>query len=108
MQFCGANESAQRLRTKRCHSPLDHAPGSVTVASRDPASRFSRDDCCIGGTSRGLRPRPNERRKEKEGARRNARGCFADAIGNAETERDPEAGKAKIEIEKESDADPNA
>src|ERR1041385_8360764 len=93
---------------KRCHSPLDRALASVTVAFRDPTARFSRDDCCVGRTSWRVRSRANERRKEKESARRNACGHFTDSVRNAKTERNTETGQAEIEVEKEGDADAHA
>src|SRR5438067_855435 len=105
MRFCVANASAPPPCPKRSHSPLDRAFRSVTLASRDPISRFSRHGFCPRGDPRRVRPRSIDRRTEKEeGRRRNARRHFADAFRNAGTDREAEAGDSKIENEKESDA----
>src|SRR6476469_1461292 len=107
MRFCGANASGPPR--KRFHSPLDRPVASVTLASRDPTPRSSRDSPCSHRRSDGLCSCPvDERRKEKESARRNAGGHFADPFGNAGADREAKTGRAKVEIEKESDADSHA
>src|SRR5438046_10542278 len=109
MRFCVANASAPPACPKRSHSPLDRAFRSVTLASRDPTSRFSRHGFCPRGDPRRVRPRSIDRRTEKEeGPRRNARRHFAGAFRNAGTDREAEAGDAKTENEKESEADTEA
>src|SRR5437016_9720422 len=109
MRFCVANANAPPACPKRSHSPLDRAFGSVTLASRDPTSRFSRHGFYSRRDPRRVHSRPIDRRTEKEeGPGRNARRHVADAFGNAGTDREAEAGDTKIEHEKESDADTEA
>src|SRR5205814_1556454 len=79
----------------------DRPVASVTLASRDPTPRSSRDSPCSHRRSDGLCSCPvDERRKEKESARRNARRHFADPFGNAGADREAKTGRAKVEIEK--------
>src|SRR5438067_2544645 len=109
MRFCVANANAPPACPKRSHSPLDRAFRSVTLASRDPTSRFSRHGFCPRGDPRRVRPRPIDGRTEKEkGARRDARCYFANAVRDAGTDREAETRDPKIEDEKESDADTEA
>jgi hypothetical protein len=55
---------------------------------------------------RGVRPRPIDRRTEKEkGSGRNARRHFADAIRNPGADGETETGEAETENEKEGDPD---
>src|SRR5436190_24380353 len=106
MRFCVANASAPPVCPKRSHSPLDRLFRSVTLASRDPTPRFSRHGFCPRGDHGRVRPRSIDRRTEKEeGARRDARRHFADAVRDAGTDGEAETGDPKIEDEKESDAD---
>src|SRR6478735_7700130 len=108
MRFCGANASGSRAQRKRSHSPLDRRIASVTLASRDPTSRSFRDSSSSRRRSHGVCPRPvDERRKEKESARRNAGGHLADALGNTGTDRETktETGPSKIEVEEEGNSD---
>src|SRR5947207_15150621 len=109
MRFCGANANGPPPCPKRSHSPLDRAFRSVTLASRDPTSRFSRHGFCPRGDPRRVRPRSIDRPGEKEeSAGRDARRHFADAVRDAGTDREAEAGDPKLGDEKESDADTEA
>src|SRR5436190_24397118 len=109
MRFCGANASAPPACPKRSHSPLDRTFRFVTLASRDPTSRFSRHGFYSRRNPRRVGPRPIDRRAKKEkGPRRNARRHFADTVRDAGTDGEAETGEPKIEDEKESDADTEA
>src|ERR1700719_4551584 len=108
MRFCGGNGNAPLACPWQCHSPLDQALGSVTLATRDPTPPLSRHGLCPRRDPRRFRPRAIDRRRKKEAqsARGNARGRFAHAFRNARANRKTETGQAEIKNKKETEPDP--
>ncbi len=109
--------AAAREAPRPCHSPRDSESfrelithsASVTLARRDPTSRFSRHRARPGRDGRLACPGAIDRRREKEtGARGNARGHFAHAVGDAVTQRQAETGEPESQVDGEKDPNANS
>ena len=93
------------MRLRRRHSPLDRAFGSVTLACRDPISRFSWHGSRPQRDRRHLRQRPvdgrrkEEARRSRQGARGDARRRFPGAGGNAGADGETKAGEAQSQVQ---------
>ncbi len=66
MPFFAGNANAPPMLLRPRHSPRDHPFGPVTLACRDPSSRFPRHGPGAQRNRRHLRQRAVDRRSEKE------------------------------------------